>query len=205
MTHTVITPGNGLRHPHVTNDTSRVYAYDGKILISMRWDGSDRREHLSVSRKVGSRTSSAERIFVSPDGRNALLVFERQVWVVPLPLNGGTLLKLDLDEPAIPAARSTDIGADYISWAERGETITWGLGSTLFRRPLSSVSFRPPPDEKEADESEVGDGPIEYVALDEDDAVDRLEFVVTMPRSRPSGTIVLSGADVIPLLGSDDT
>jgi len=198
---TVITPGNGLRHPHVTNDTSRVYAYDGKILVSMRWDGSDRREHLSVSRKVGSETPTAERILVSPNGRNALVVFGRQVWVVPLPLHGGTLLKLDLDEPAIPAARITDIGADYISWADGGEMITWGLGSTLFRRPLSSVSFRSP-DKKEADESEVGNGPIEYVALDEDDSVDRLEFVVTMPRSRPSGTIVLSGADVIPMSGS---
>jgi len=196
----VIAPGNGLRHPHVNNDTSRVYAYDGEILISMRWDGSDRREHLSISHEVDEETSNAERIFVSPDGRHALAIVERQVWIVPLPLNGGTLLKLNLDEPAIPAAKITDIGADYIAWADGGETIAWGLGSTLFRRPLSSVSFRSP-DENESDESEAENGPIEYVARDEHDVVERLEFEVTVPRSKPSGTIVLSGADVIPMSG----
>ncbi|MED5564652.1 MAG: amidohydrolase family protein [Gemmatimonadota bacterium] len=198
---TVITPGNGLRRPHVTNDTGRVYAYDGEILVSMRWDGSDRREHLSVSRETGSSTQTADTILVSPNGRNALVTLEHQVWVVPLPVNGGPLLKVDLGAPAVPATRITDIGADYISWADRGETIAWGLGSTLFRRPLSSVSFRSSEDDKD-DEREAGDGPIQYVALDEDESVERLEFAVTMPRSKPSGTIVLSGAHVIPMSGS---
>ena len=192
---TLIAPGNGLRHPHVTDDNSRVYAYDGKTLVSMRWDGSDRREHLSVS----SEMSSTSRIMVSPNGHHALMLIEHQVWVLPLPVHGGKLLKIDLDEPAIPAVRITDIGADYLSWADGGETITWGLGSTLFRRPLSSVSFRAP-DENEDDEDE--DGPIEYVALDEDESVDRLEFEVNMPRYKPSGTIVLSRANVITMSGS---
>ncbi len=198
---TLIVPGNGLRHPHVTNDNSRVYAYDGETLVSMRWDGSDRREHLSVTREVDSQTLTASRIMVSPNGHHALVLFERQVWVLPLPVHGGTLLKIDLDEPAIPAVRITDIGADTISWADGGETISWGLGSTLFRRPLSSVSFRAP-DEKEDNEDEGADGPIEYVTLEEEDPVDRLEFVVNLPRPKPSGTIVLSGANLIPMSGS---
>ena len=35
-----------------------------------------------------------------------------------------------------------------LAWADDGKTITWAVGASYFRQPLSSVSFEPPKDEK---------------------------------------------------------
>src|SRR5437773_2771149 len=50
--------------------------------------------------------------------------------------------------PAVPTKRLTDIGADYFAWADDGKQITWAVGASLFREPLSAISFEPPKDEK---------------------------------------------------------
>src|SRR6266576_6119420 len=54
--------------------------------------------------------------------------------------------------PAVPAKRLTDIGADYFAWADGGKTITWAVGASLFREPLTAISFEPPKDEKKEGE-----------------------------------------------------
>jgi len=61
---------------------------------------------------------------------------------------GGEPPTVNVTTPAVPAKRLTDIGADYFAWADGGKTITWAVGASLFREPLSAISFEPPKDEK---------------------------------------------------------
>jgi len=65
-----------------------------------------------------------------------------------MPVVGGEAPTINVTSATVPAKRLTDIGADYFAWADDGKTITWAVGSSLFREPLSAVSFDPPKDEK---------------------------------------------------------
>ena len=69
-----IAPGG---RPHFSRDTSRIYINDPNDgLVSMRWDGTDRRVHLKVTGYKPSveeaKPEPAEEIRVSPDGRRAV-------------------------------------------------------------------------------------------------------------------------------------
>ena len=47
---TLIAPLSGAENPHFTSDSTRVWVYDSDDgLVSMRWDGTDRKEHLIVT------------------------------------------------------------------------------------------------------------------------------------------------------------
>ena len=49
---------------------------------------------------------------------------------------------IDLSVPDPRVRRLTYVGADFSGWSDDGNSITWALGSTYFRRPLSSVVQR---------------------------------------------------------------
>ncbi len=40
-----------------------------------------------------------------------------------------------------PLKKLTDMGADYADWTDGGKTITWAVGSSVFRLPFDSVVF----------------------------------------------------------------
>ena len=46
-----------------------------------------------------------------------------------------------MHEATLPLKKLTDIGADYAGWADGGKTITWAVGSSVFRVPFDSVVF----------------------------------------------------------------
>ncbi len=71
-----------------------------------------------------------------------------QLYVIAMPVVGGEPPTVDVGSPTVPIKRLTDIGADWFGWADDGKTITWAVGASYFRQPLSSVSFEPPKDEK---------------------------------------------------------
>jgi len=71
-----------------------------------------------------------------------------QLYLIAMPVVGGEAPTINVTSATVPAKRLTDIGADYFAWADDGKTITWAVGSSLFREPLSAVSFDPPKDEK---------------------------------------------------------
>ena len=71
-----------------------------------------------------------------------------QLYLIAMPVVGGEPPTVDVSSPTVPIKRLTDIGADWFGWADDGKTITWAVGASYFRQPLSSVSFEPPKDEK---------------------------------------------------------
>jgi hypothetical protein len=96
----------------------------------------------------------------------------------------------------------TDVGADFASWADAGNTITWSLGSTYFRLSLAQAEVDPSPASPSGATKE--DAPAGNSA----EAAGRLQpetlrMSVSVPRHTPEGTVVLRGAKVITMHGDE--
>jgi Tol biopolymer transport system component len=197
----VILPARGAGRPHFGPESDRVYVYTPGGLISLRYDGTDRRTHLKVVGKVWYQSpetidgNPADDIHISPDGQWALAKVSTQLYVIAVPHMGGEPPIVNVFTPSVPVKKITDIGADYFNWADSGATVTWALGSSFFRQPLSTISFEEPkPEEKK----EASVAPPAKKPLYEEIPV-TLEF----PRHHPKGTVVLSGARVITMRGDE--
>lgn len=204
----LIAPARGAARPHFTNDPDRIYVHFGQSLFSMRYDGTDRRTHLKIDGKgLVQADPSPIDILLSPNGDLALILFRTQLYLAAVPKVGGDAPTINLDSSSVPVKRLTDIGADYFAWADGGATITWALGSKFYRQKTSTVSFEP---EKKKNADDAGKNETESKETSSTDQPSRKEqnppieeFSVTVeqPREKPSGTIVLRGAQVITMEG----
>ncbi len=195
----LITPARGFSRPHFIDGSDRIYVYaHAKGLLSLRFDGTDRRPHLKVITKnyTGApEPPPVEQMMFSPDGKQALALAHHELYLLSVPVLGGDGPTVDLSAPSVPIKRLTDVGADTFAWADDGKTITWSLGASFFRQPLSTVVFDPEKKEgDEADDKPKPKAPPKYEEL----AVD-----IEAPRYTPKGTVVLRGATVITMRGEE--
>jgi Tol biopolymer transport system component len=218
---TLILPARGAGSPHFTHDKDRIYIYTPQGLVSLRFDGTDRRTHLVVKGKglyFAEEPVPAENVKASPDGQWVLAQVMNQLYVIAMPVVGGDAPTVDVTTPSVPVKRLTDIGADYFNWADDGKTITWAVGASLFREPLSAISFEPPKEEEkkdgdkkdtatqtaDANKDEKKDEKKEPKKLKEEDKnVQEIAVGLEVPRKTPKGTIVLRGATVVTMKGDE--
>jgi len=147
----LILPARGSGGPHFTHEKDRIYVYTPQGLVSLRFDGTDRRTHIQVKGQgpfFAEEPLPADDVQASPDGQWVLAHVSNQLYLIAMPVVGGEAPTVNVSSAAVPAKRLTDIGADYFSWADDGKTITWAVGPSLFRESLSAISFEPPKDEK---------------------------------------------------------
>ena len=222
----LILPARGAGGPHFTNDKDRIYLYTPTGLVSLRYDGTDRRTHLIVKGQgnfFAEEPVSADDVIPSPDGQWALAHVNQQLYVLTLPTAAGEAATVNVNSPSVPVKRLTDIGADYFGWADGGKTITWAIGASYFRQPLSSVSFEPSKDEKkegdakdsdkkdsdkkdadkkdEKKEEKKEEKPKKFKEQEKD--VEEIAIDLEVPRKTPKGTIVLRGATVVTMKGDE--
>ena len=201
---TVINPARGASGPHFAREADRIYLTTPQGLVSMRFDGTDRRTHLAVTGKTAyspREPEPAEQIVLSPDGRWVLARVANQLYLLALPRFGGEAPKVSVHEPSVPLKKLTDIGADYAAWADGGKTITWAIGASFFRLPFESVIFPPLKSDDEAkgeDKEKAEAEKKEHKPRPEEVAV-----VIEQPRHRPRGTVVLSGAKLVTMRGDE--
>ncbi len=206
----VILPARGAGRPHFGPEPDRIYVYSGSGgLVSVRYDGTDRRTHLKVIGKqwfippTPAEGAPAEDVHLSPDGQWALALVSDQLYLLAVPRIGGEPPTVNVYSASVPVKRLTDVGADYFAWADGGKAVTWALGSSFFRQRVDTVSFEPekkPEEEKESKSSDEkgGDGGEKEAAKPEKKSLaEEIPVTIEMPRYRPSGTIVLRGARVI--------
>src|SRR5882762_8988354 len=211
-----VASGAHYSYPHFSGSDGRLFVTDlqkptlqsvNYTLVSMRTDGSDRRTLLQLNSKNvwGSDFAPPAKIEVSPDGRRALATFRSQVYLFDLPTTGGPAPFLDLSAPAVAVRKVTDVGADFVSWADAGQTITWSLGSTYFRISLAQVDVDLPEDSepKPADPKAAEAGPAPLPTLAERLHPESLRISVQVPRHTPEGVVVLKGAKVITMRGDE--
>jgi Tol biopolymer transport system component len=172
----------------------------------------------------------ADDVRLSPDGNWALAQVSTQLYLLAVPHMGGEAPIVDVNKSSLPLSKLTDVGADYMAWSTDSKTITWGVGSTFLRLPLDKVVFEKPkpPDEKDKDAASQPEPTPEppkakqgkksssesTASADSDSAVDKdkkknkpkpeeIAIKLEFPRHHPSGTVVLRGAQVIPMHGDD--
>ena len=197
-----IIPARGLGKPHFTNDPDRIYlngfsyAETGKGpgLVSIRLDGTDKKEHLDV--KGGDDSGWEEEpvhardIRLSPNKKWALAVANNQLYLVAVPKLGGKAPIVNVNKPSVLVRKLTTVGADYFDWADNGQTITWAVGSTFYRLPFNSISF-------DSTVNALG----EMILPDLNPIETKIS--VTVKRSNPNGVIAFTGGKIITMNGSE--
>ena len=195
----VIAPSGDVDRPHFSVETDRIYAGTSDEIISLRFDGTDRRHHLKVKGERLPFEIYRPGMQLSPDGKRALVLFNHQLYLIAVPRTGGDAPTVEIGSTSsVPIRKLTEVGADYFGWADGGSTITWAVGSRFFRLKLSAISF-------ESDKGKEGEkaarGTEEKSAggelVKEKLPIEEISVAVERSRNRPKGSIVLRGARVI--------
>ncbi|MCC6929103.1 MAG: PD40 domain-containing protein [Gemmatimonadaceae bacterium] len=212
---TYITTLTNANRPAFTRDSSRIWIYEASDgLVSMRWDGTDRRAHLKVTGFAApgggpnAQPRQAQDLIPSPDGMRALAVVDNKLFVVPLPMTGGATPTVSVQQPAggaLPFRRLSRLGGEFAGWTGDSRGIFYSLGKTFFQYDLAradslaadSAAKAPPRPEGRPDArgATAAVKPLYEPA--------RTDIVITAPKDRPSGTVVLRGARLITMRGDE--
>ena len=212
---TLIAPLTNAASPHFSNDSTRVWVYDDADgLVSMRWDGTDRKAHLIVTgyQQPGggpnARPRRAEQLQVSPDGSRVLALVDNKIFVLPLPMTGGETPTVSVEQAtngAVPFRRLSRIGGDFLGWNNDSKGVYYSLGRAFFQYDLARAdslaadsAAKAPPRPARGDSANVGAArgkPIYEPA--------RTDITITAAKDRPTGTVVLKGARIITMKGDE--
>jgi imidazolonepropionase-like amidohydrolase/Tol biopolymer transport system component len=215
---TLISPLTNADRPHFSSDSTRVWVYDNQDgLVSMRWDGTDRKAHLIVTgfQQPGGGPNAqprrATQLQVSPDGMRVLAQIDNKLYVVPLPVTGGQTPTVSIEQPnnaAIPFRRLSRIGGDFLGWNADSKGLFYSMGKAFFQYDLAradsltadSAAKAPPrpqrPDSAAPNATGGARGKPVYEPV-------RTDVAITVPKDRPSGTVVLRGARIITMKGDE--
>jgi predicted amidohydrolase len=141
----MIVPARGVGRPHFAGDPSRVYVYSRDGLISMRYDGTDRRTHVRVTGRPNPRAPQpppAEAVLMRPGGGWALAASGNQLYALAVPPTGGEAPSVGVGGGGVPVHQLTDVGADYFGWSDDGSSIYWAIGASVYRRPFDTIVWR---------------------------------------------------------------
>lgn len=225
---TRITPYDGTGRPHFTRDASRVFYHAGpEGLVSVRFDGTDRRTHVKVNGYTypgpGFEPDPAGEIIISPDSDRVLALQGNNVYIVTVPQLGGETPTINVSDPSaapFPVNRLTRIGGDFIGWSANGKLATWSIGASFFRydpvvadsaakEKATTDSIRADSLKKaEADSTKpkpdsAAKARVDSLAkLPAYEAV-RIDVSIHVPRDMPRGSVLLRGARIVSMKGEE--
>ncbi|MEO8448144.1 MAG: amidohydrolase family protein [Gemmatimonadota bacterium] len=211
---TLITPTFGRGNPHFTRDPNRIYLWAGDSgLVSVRWDGTDQKRYLKVTAPMllnQEKPGPADVAVMGPTGDQALIQSGFDVYVVTVPQVGGEAPTVSIQDPkaaTVPARRLTDIGGEFPTWSSDGKKIHWSLGSAFFTYDLDSARAF---DRKIEADKKALEGDTTAAGKARTDSLSKRTFepvetkiVIRAPLDIPQGTVVLRGARVITMRGSE--
>ncbi|WP_209388376.1 amidohydrolase family protein [Rhodohalobacter sp. SW132] len=224
-----ITSTDGRRTPHFVKNDDRIYLnHTQRGLISVRYDGTDERQHLTVTGSTipGSTSpQSASTILKAPEGDQALAQVGSDIYTVTIPRAGEAqnISVANPDGASFPAAKLTDIGGQFPAWGWDGRTVHWSLGNAFLTYNIDDAREREREQERydrekaerdEDEEEEDNNGNEDAEEDDENgeengDDPDRPEdyrpdeqrIEVEINRDIPDGALVLRGGTAITMNG----
>ncbi len=214
-------PGNA-GFPHFTrDDNDRIYmAQGGTGLVSMRFDGTDRKTHIKVTgnpdyRNTTPQPQNASEILISPNGDRVMAEVDANVYVMDLPVIGGqtpTVSIVNAAQASIPVRRLTRIGGDFVGWQPDGNHVFFSIGRSYFTYDLARADSLVRDSTTRADSARRVAGAAG--AARDSAAADssrnrpayeaaRLDVAITVPVDKPRGQVVLRNARVITMKGDE--
>jgi Tol biopolymer transport system component/imidazolonepropionase-like amidohydrolase len=176
---TLVASAQGGRGVHFArNDSSRVYFTTNRGLQSITIDGYDRRTLFRITGNgTGNNPPGADDIRLSPDASRAFVSIQGKHFVVTAPRAGRETVEIRIqgrgENTVVPVKAMSLEGGDYLDWTSDGKAVTWAWGSQFFRQDVDAA------------------GP------------QKSDVVVELPRSRPTGSVLLTGARVITMKGTE--
>jgi imidazolonepropionase-like amidohydrolase len=239
---TVIGPTGGRQKPHFTSDSTRIYSYGfvpgptdpflagaqpaGVSLVSMRWDGTDPKQHLRVNFKLpitpfaydvkqknsdivmprdftkeqepGGFQTSADLVVMAPKGDLAMAYAFNHVYVVTVPKTGGP-------PPLVTLMRPDSSAMPIRKLSDIGaEFPTWGSDGRTVHWSIGNAFVTYRLDRADAvDDSLMRAGADSLTRVRNAYRPDERRIAVSVTRDIPQGTVVLRGARVITMRGRD--
>ena len=225
---TKISPINGFGRPHFSRDPNRIYIYEGpEGLVSMRYDGTDRRAHIRATGYTypgpGAEPNIADEILISPDSDRVLVTIDNYVYIVTMPVIGGQTPAVSISDPssaAFPVKRLTMTGGEFTGWTSDGRQAYWSAGRSFLKwDPAVADSMdkiKQRTDSIRADSLKgdafkaLADSVQKRVrarsdSLSKQPAYEpqRVDVTINVPRDTPRGTVVLRGARIITMKGDE--
>lgn len=147
---------------HFIERDDRIYMYHfSKGLMSMRWDGTDEKEHLKVTgimtypalvhdhgilentpSEPERKPSNAQYIYMAPKGDKAMAKINNDVYVVTVPPVGPetvTISVSDASAASFPSWKLTTFGGEFAHWNKDGNTVNFTLGNAYFAYDLAEA------------------------------------------------------------------
>lgn len=207
---TYVTSLTNAGRPHFTTDSTRVFVFEAADgLVSVRWDGTDRKAHLKVTgyQQPGggpnAQPRQAQELLASPDGRRVLAQVDNKLFMIPLPMTGGTTPTVSVQQAtggALPFRRLSRIGGDFLGWDANSRGVFYSLGRSFFRYDVaradslaSDSASRATP--RAAGAVAGGGRPVYEPA--------RTDITITAVKDRPTGSVVLRGARILTMKGDE--
>lgn len=162
-----IAKSKGRDNPHFIKKNNRIHLYSGeKGLVSIRWDGTDEKEHLKVTgiTTYGSildelghhvleedvteptkKPSDASLILMASEGDQAIALINNEIYTVTVPMVSDKAIKIAVSDPAkaaFPSRKLTTIGGQFPSWSPDGKTVYWSIGNALFTYDTEAAKLK---------------------------------------------------------------
>ena len=214
---TTITMVTRYGQPHFGPDTARVYIYEpNEGLVSMRLDGTDRRALLRATLVEGAggrggNPGQTNEVLLSPDGDRALVQAETNLYLInSVPMTGGVAPSITLLNPAqsaVPVRRLTRIGGDFPGWSKDGKQIYYSIGHAYFTYDVARADSLVRDSTSLAEARGEGRGArgdtTSQVATPPAYEPAQTDVVITVPKDKPTGAVVLRGARIITMKGDE--
>ena len=170
------------------NDRLFMVARDGGnlALVSTDLAGEAKRTHAK-----GDLTNDLR---IAPDGRTIAFRQNYEVFAMPL-VPGGKPVDVSETGGSLPVTKVSTGGADYLGWANGGDTLFWSIGPSLETANVPALFANAP--KAEGDKT-----PAAYTP-----PTSGIPLGVTVQKAKPSGVTVITGARVLtmrPGLAPDD-
>ena len=216
----------GRNVPHIGPDVSRLYVWAGQEgLVSMRFDGTDRKVVVRVSAPPGPANPLPpgatpppapvpDEVLLSPDGKRALVHADNNVFLITVPPVAGQATAVSVTAGSVvPTARLTKVGGDFIGWSNDSRTAFYSIGRSYFNYDVivGETAMRDSVARADslaaAGSAPAGGGAGAGAARDtmKKAAVayeaQRNDIEIVAAKDRPKGTVVLRGARLITMKG----
>ena len=214
----------GRNVPHVGPDSARLYVWAGNEgLVSMRFDGTDRKVVVRVAGPplpaqplppgaTPPPPPAPDEVLLSPDGKRALVLANNNVFLITVPPVVGQAPAVAVSASAVPTARLTRVGGDFIGWSTEGRSAFYSIGRSYFQWDVPAGEAAIRDSVARADSianSGAGAGAGAGAAAARDTTkkpaaayeARRYDVTITAAKDKPRGTLVFKGARLITMKG----